>query len=99
MSETKINAAVGSFVDEIKKIAKSKEAAKLEQQTKATVDEGCPKPPKPPHKPPHKPVDCDEAVKRFRNRIECALKGDHAAKEILEAVWQLLKDLGIECHK
>ena len=97
MTDKDISTAVGTFVDKIKNIAKHKEAARSEQETTATV-EGCPKPPKPP-KPPHKPDECAEAVKRFKHRIECALKGDHAAKEILEAVWQLLEDLGIEYHK
>lgn len=102
MTDKDINTAVGTFVDKIKEIAKHKEAAKSEQEATATV-EGCPKPPKSPHKPPHKPPrkpdECAEAVKRFKHKIECALKGDHAAEEILRAVWQLLEDLGIEYHK
>ncbi|MGE5529873.1 MAG: hypothetical protein ACM3X6_12135 [Patescibacteria group bacterium] len=84
MPDTEINTAVSSFVEKIRDIARTRESVKTQ--------DGCPK-------PPRRRDDHAEAIKRFKDRVECALKGDHAAEEIKEAVWQLLKDLQIDYHK
>lgn len=99
MAMDEITSVVEGFINKLKDAARRKNPPKDEHD----ADEKCPEPrrrkdekdsggrcPKKRRQNGYSPID------GFKERIERALHGQNAAREIMDAVWQLLRDLGID---